>query len=50
MLEFTLKYQEAIDVITADRDAELRTFELSKAEWKITQHLHDMLKVSLDDL
>jgi hypothetical protein len=46
MLEFALEYRHAIDVITANRDAELRAFELSKAEWNIMQQLHDVLKVS----
>ena len=48
MLEFALEYRHAIDAITADRDAELHAFELSKAEWNIAQQLHDVLKVSSD--
>jgi hypothetical protein len=35
MLKFGLEYRQAIDTITADRDAELRVFELLEAEWKI---------------
>ena len=45
MLKFALKYRQAIDGITADRDAELRAFELKEEEWKITQQLHDILEV-----
>jgi hypothetical protein len=46
MLKFALEYQQAIDTITADQDVELRAFELSEAEWKIAQQLHDVLEVS----
>jgi hypothetical protein len=46
MLKFALEYRQAIDVITADQDVELWAFELSEAEWKIAQQLHDILEVS----
>jgi hypothetical protein len=45
MLKFTLKYWRVIDGITANRDAELRAFELKEEEWKIAQQLHDVLEV-----
>ena len=45
MLKFALEYQEAVDAIMADREAELRAYELSKAEWKIAQQLHNVLEV-----
>ena len=47
-IQYVLEYWHAIDVIMADRDTELCTFELSKAEWNIAQQLHDVLKVSSD--
>jgi hypothetical protein len=46
MLEFALKYCKAIDSVSAERDLELRPFELSATEWKIAEQLCDVLKVS----
>lgn len=46
MLEFALKYRKAIDSVSAERDLELRPFELSATEWKIAEQLCDVLKVS----
>jgi len=45
MLEFAIKYQKAIDSISADCEMELQQFELSEYEWKIAIQLQDILKV-----
>lgn len=39
MLNFALEYRKALDVISADREMELRQFELSENEWRITGQL-----------
>jgi hypothetical protein len=46
MLDFALEYRKAIDVLTADRQNELRNYELSEREWTIAKQLRDILKVS----
>ena len=46
MLNFALEYRKAIDVLTADRQNELRNYELSEREWTIAKQLCDVLKVS----
>ncbi len=46
MLEIALKYRKAIDSISAERELQLRPFELSNMEWKIAEQLRDILKVS----
>jgi len=43
MLVFALKYQEAIDEISGDRD--MRKYELSEEEWELCQQLCDVLGV-----
>lgn len=48
MLNFALEYRPALDVITSDRDLNLRQFELSKTEWTNAEHLRDVLKVFKD--
>jgi hypothetical protein len=45
MLDFAIKYRSAIDKITADRNTDLRKFELNDAEWEIARQLRDTLKV-----
>ena len=45
MLNFAIKYCSAVDKITADRNTDLRRFELNDAEWEITKQLRDTLKV-----
>ena len=45
MLNFAVEYQKALDMISADREMDLRKFELTEDEWKITTQLHDVLKV-----
>jgi hypothetical protein len=44
MLNFAIDYRKAIDVISGDRDMELRQFELAEFEWKIATQLRDVLK------
>ena len=46
MLDFTLQYNVAIDLITGDRDMKMRDLELDAREWKLAGQLHDTLKVS----
>jgi hypothetical protein len=46
MLKFALEYSKAIDILTADRQNELRNYELSEMEWTIAKQLCDILKVS----
>jgi len=45
MLDFAVEYRKALDTISADRDMELRKFELSENKWKIASQLRDVLKV-----
>lgn len=49
MLDFALSYRKVIDAVSADREMELRQFELSELEWKIVGQLRDVLKVSRSD-
>ena len=46
MLTFALEYRKAIDILTADRQNELRNYELSEREWTIAAQLSNVLKVS----
>jgi hypothetical protein len=46
MLDFAIKYRSAVDKITADRNADLRRFELNNNDWEIAKQLRDVLKVS----
>ena len=46
MLNFALEYRKAIDVLTGDRQNQLRNYELSEREWTIAKQLCDVLKVS----
>lgn len=45
MLTVALEYQKVVDSMCADRDLELRKFELSTREWTIVRQLMDVLKV-----
>jgi hypothetical protein len=45
MLEVTLKYQKAIDIMTSARENGLRDYKLTQGEWKIAAQLCDILKV-----
>ena len=45
MIEFATEYRAALDIMTADRDMNLRKFELSKKEWGMATELCDVLQV-----
>jgi predicted Co/Zn/Cd cation transporter (cation efflux family) len=45
MLEFAVEYRAALDTMTADREMNLRKFELSKKEWSMASELCDVLQV-----
>ena len=45
MVEFAIEYRAALDILTADRDMNLRKFELSKKEWGMATELCDVLQV-----
>ena len=45
MLSFVLRYCQAIDTITADKNLKLRKFELDDDEWKIVGDLVLVLEV-----
>jgi len=47
MLEFTTEYRAALNIMTADRDMNLRKFELSKKEWSMASELCEVLQVRL---
>ncbi|KAG2057667.1 hypothetical protein BDR06DRAFT_838264, partial [Suillus hirtellus] len=44
MLTFALEYCEAIDIICANKNMEIRNYELSEKEWELAQQLCDILK------
>jgi hypothetical protein len=46
MLKFILEHRKAIDKFTADKDNDLRPFELSREEWKVIKQLCDILQVN----
>jgi hypothetical protein len=46
MLVFALKYRDALDVITGDREMKLRQFEMDDEEWDLAQQLCEVLKAS----
>jgi hypothetical protein len=45
MLDFSTEYWAALDIMTADRDMNLRKFELSKKEWDMVTELCEVLRV-----
>ena len=45
MVEFAIEYRAALDILTADRDMNLRKFELSKKEWGMAGELSEVLQV-----
>ncbi|KIM61423.1 hypothetical protein SCLCIDRAFT_122082, partial [Scleroderma citrinum Foug A] len=44
LLEYALKHQEVVDLITQRRELGLRTFELTDNEWGVLEQLHSILK------
>jgi len=47
MLEFADEYRAVLNVMTTDRDMNLRKFELSKKEWAMATELCEVLHVCL---
>jgi hypothetical protein len=47
MVEFAIEYRAALNIMTADRDMNLRKFELSKKEWGMVTDLSEVLQVCL---
>lgn len=47
MCTFAFKYRKAIDLLTRERDMNLRDYELDEEEWKLVGQLRDALKVRL---
>lgn len=47
MLAFANDYRSALDIITGDRNMDLRKFEMSQEEWIVAAQLREVLKVSL---
>ena len=45
MLQFATDYRAALDIMTADRDMNLRKYELSGKEWGMATELHEVLQV-----
>jgi hypothetical protein len=43
MLEFTVEYRAALNIMTTDHDMKLRKFELSKKEWGMASELCKVL-------
>ncbi|KAF8263472.1 hypothetical protein EI94DRAFT_1807153 [Lactarius quietus] len=50
MLEFALKFRDALDTITGNKDMKLRKYEMDNKEWEIANQLREVLKTSLSDV
>ena len=48
MLQFALEYRVALDKFTADRENNIREYELDEEEWGIASDLRDVLKVNIE--
>jgi hypothetical protein len=48
MLSFALKYRDALDIITGDREMKLRQYEMDNEEWDIARQLCEVLKIFKD--
>ncbi|KAN0135555.1 hypothetical protein V8E53_006446 [Lactarius tabidus] len=48
MLEFSLRYQEALDTITSDKEMKLQKYEMDGDEWEIAGQLCKVLKIFKD--
>ena len=46
MVDFTINYQEGIEVLTQKKNLGLREFELSDEKWAVLRELREVLKVS----
>jgi hypothetical protein len=47
MMHFALKYQQPIDIITANKELKLRRYELNNDDWRIIGDLVAVLEVRL---
>ncbi|KAF8256556.1 hypothetical protein EI94DRAFT_1447676, partial [Lactarius quietus] len=45
MLEFSLRYCEALDAITSDKDMKLHKYKMDRDKWEIAHQLCEVLKV-----
>lgn len=45
MLEFVIEYHNALNMMTDDRDMNLRKFELNRKEWEMASELCKALQV-----
>ena len=45
MVELATKYHAALDIMTVDRNMNLRKYELSKKEWGMATELCEVLQV-----
>ncbi|KIL55992.1 hypothetical protein M378DRAFT_90003 [Amanita muscaria Koide BX008] len=45
MLDFAIEYKKVIDLITGERDSNLRDYELGCSEWAIALELRDVLSI-----
>ena len=45
MILFATEYHTALDIMTADREMNLRKYELSKKEWGMATELCEVLQV-----
>ena len=45
MVKFAIEYHDALDIMMADHDMNLRKFELSKKEWGMVTELCEVLQV-----
>jgi hypothetical protein len=46
MLDFAIQHREALDSFCANRDFNMRKYEMSTTEWRLTGQLRDILRVS----
>ena len=47
MLDFAVKYRNALDKMTSDRKNDLRRYEMDDNDWKLAEQLRNVLEVSL---
>ncbi|KIL55698.1 hypothetical protein M378DRAFT_90486 [Amanita muscaria Koide BX008] len=48
MLDFAIDYRKVIDLITGERDSNLRDYELRRSEWAIALELRNVLNIFKD--
>ena len=47
MLDFAVKYRNALDKMTSDRKNDLHKYEMDDNDWKLAEQLRNVLEVSL---